>query len=830
MLTLKSRKAAWIVLATVVVCTAGPVFFGNLLAKKGGLMDDCLLNRDDPCLLMDKSVEELQSKGLKTGDSVIFVLSFDGSAKLQDLQQLKSFTDEVKRRFPECGLLSLSIVPKYRDTGDAIANAPYVSQDLLTAEAKRGGMGLNQWKKEVARDPSVYGLLIGRNFDYAVVVLLLQRGFDEIGVFRRIADFLEERHVSWLEWFVKTDIKPTARYANVSLAGWAAGRGLMDAALTADILRLSAVGMCIVSVAFALSLLSMRQAVIATLIVVLGWIWTRGAIGLLELAGIGIYERVYVLLVYTSLIVTGISFVARKFEIYNEVHESLPGLPRWEAWRNAASANEMVIVSGVISIFNFATLYQIGVRGIMEVGMLSALGIFFLILLALWFLPAMHILCGGEAKNRAGAVGVLSRRWNSILDWFARMSYSAAGGKCDGSKSAKRGIILTSVLTLLAIALICADYVPGLTKSFKFLEVRTRPLEYVPGTIVYRAHQILNRPGNYGFDRLQFAVMPKTSKETVYEPRFLARVHELEQSVRKLQDVREVDSVMDVMEVIARESYKRALPTTVQEAYDSFQMIEWDLGPQVKEQLWCDNALVVYVSLAADDSNKVGEMEDRVAGVARTQFPDLDVKPFGKLAIYPAVDQYIREGKPMNVITSQWTVIAMCAAWIVWRNRRYRCGVFLSAWRVGLVMCLPFVFASAVIALLMVVLRVPLDQTTACVTALAVNAAIDFGLYLVADYHNALVGGSSLPECLSHALAEKGRLIVVDIALNALCFAPLILSSFIPVARLGWVMIVMLLACGYGCLVIMPPLLPWCVKRRKSQETSANLDIVATEG
>jgi predicted RND superfamily exporter protein len=114
----------------------------------------------------------------------------------------------------------------------------------------------------------------------------------------------------------------------------------------------------------------------------------------------------------------------------------------------------------------------------------------------------------------------------------------------------------------------------------------------------------------------------------------------------------------------------------------------------------------------------------------------------------------------------------------------------------------------------MAFLRIPLDQATACTTALAINASVDFGIYLVADYQTALRNGHDLDGALYYALADRGRIITVDIVLNAICFAPLMLSSFLPVARLGWLVIVMLIACGVGALLIMPALLPWCVRGR----------------
>ena len=129
-------------------------------------------------------------------------------------------------------------------------------------------------------------------------------------------------------------------------------------------------------------------------------------------------------------------------------------------------------------------------------------------------------------------------------------------------------------------------------------------------------------------------------------------------------------------------------------------------------------------------------------------------------------------------------------------------------------MNVPFVFASSVIVLVMAALRVPLDQATAVVTALAINAAADFSIYPVSDFMKALHEGQSKKEAFEYAIGRNGKIVLVDIALNCFCFVPLMASNFIPIYRLGWVMIIMLLSCGFGSLVLMPALLAWCVKKK----------------
>ncbi len=652
--------------------------------------------------------------------------------------------------------------------------------------------------------------------------MLLTVNYDEIRVFRRVTEFLENRKIPAWEWFLKTDITPSGEYASVMPSGWVIGRGLTDAALIADNLKLSTIGLILTGIAFYLSFLSIRQALIASSIVALCFFWARGSIGLADAAGFAMYERVYFLLVYTSIIVAGISFAERKFEFFNEAREQNPELSVAAVWRKTSPVNRIIGLTALIAILNFGTLYQIGVRGILEMGIFSALGVAYLLVLVLWFMPALHSLVCGDTSHagikKAPQAGLI---WNRLLD-------NTAKGCCrllDGNeyapfrykKPAVASIGIICVTLAIALVLIGSDIFYRHTGDFRFIQVHTMPLEFINNTIVDRASLFLNKEGNYGFDRMPILVMPKNASgdEPVADPAFIKRVDAFSERIRALPDAREVHSILGTIKVISRESYGLKLPAETQQAHDMLQTMEWDMGPLLKEQLWFNKGLVLGVSWLSNDSYRTGLLRDRILDLAVSEFTDLQVVPFSKIAVYPNADKYISEGKPLNVVTSQWILFVIFAVWIFIRNRKNNHAHRLDPIKTGLVINAPFVFATSAIVIVMAVLRVPLDQSTACITALAINAACDFGLYLVSDYDHALQEGSDMRQALHYSLGDKGKIILVDVVLNALCFAPLMTSSFIPVVRLGWVMIVMLLACGFGALVLMPALLPWCVKNQK---------------
>jgi predicted RND superfamily exporter protein len=176
-------------------------------------------------------------------------------------------------------------------------------------------------------------------------------------------------------------------------------------------------------------------------------------------------------------------------------------------------------------------------------------------------------------------------------------------------------------------------------------------------------------------------------------------------------------------------------------------------------------------------------------------------------------------GKPKNLFGSQWVIILACAGMIHWKRKRMfscqnQCRWRLSPFWGGQTMSIPLIFSSAMMGLTMIILRIPLDIATAAITALAINASIDFSIYFVDAYQEALVDLEPI-EAVKVAMADKGRIVIKDMILNIVCFLPLCVSQFQPIKDLGWIMGVMLVFCCIGSLAVMPPFLIWATKREK---------------
>ncbi|HLO94449.1 MAG TPA: hypothetical protein VK195_09035, partial [Burkholderiaceae bacterium] len=714
------------------------------------------------------------------------------------------------------------------DAGSLEGRAHLSATDVDAHGRLRSGFDMAAWREAVRQDRSVFGSLVGPQFDSTQIVVFLPEDYSEQGVVDRVARYLEKREISQLEWLLfKGDIRPVAEYANVSLGGWSVARGLMHYALISDVMFYSTVGLVIATLAAMLALRSWRQALQVSGVIFASFVIVRGLIPLMADLGLSfwgqpVYERVYFLLVLSALIVSGISLNVRAFEAYNEAWAAHPGLDRAALWRLVAPIRHKFNVVVFIAFLNFATLPQIGIRGILEVGVLSALGVLVQRVLVSTLLPALH-LCVGGCPADAGT-DTKASRWGRIsqaVEHSLRRVPEAAHGLL--ARLSPRGSLLLSLsVTGLALAGAAVVVVHDMRSTRPWIAVQERPIDYLPHTIVDRGRAVLNRPGGAGFARLSFLVLPAQPREGVVamdDPAFLASARALQLRLQALPGAMPVQSILDKLSQMSQRSpdIGQPLPQTRQQAHELLQLIRWDLeNPRLAPYFWSDEGLVVFAAHAADNSRELRLFAEEVMAAAR-DFPELRVLPFGRLHTYHQTDAYISQGKPINVLSSFPLVVGVCFAWLAWRQRR-RPGHPASRrqrlhplWT-AMAISLPFVFAYALIVVLMAALSLPLDQATACATALGINAAIDFDIYLVDDFLHALRRGATPDEALREALAERGHVTLIDALLNGICFSFLMLSPFLPIQRLGFLMIVMLAACAFGALVLMAGVLRACVR------------------
>ncbi len=746
------------------------IVFGyfNWIAERGGILEDPILNKEDIYYQSNRYVEE----NTEFADSFKVGIKCPDGITMDVLERLIYWTDALREEFGD-SVISLSAgIPDTRVIDDTVYIDPYLTRGNLD------GIDIGKWKGYIRNDPA-YGLLVELDWSAFFIIIMLERGYNDTDVLWRVAELLEDRSISWLEMLWKTDITP--KDPDLIVAGWPVGRGLLYQILNVDMVKGIAFGLFFVFFLFWLILRCWKQSLVSALLVLVGMEWMRGTIGLFNIVGLDmavlggpIRERVYILSALSVCIVQGVSFSLHKFETYN----------RTGNWRSAKKVDTLIFNTAAISFFGFITLWSFEVRSIRELGLLSAFAVMYLLMLATVFIPSFGFMKPKRFEGTcAGRYSLSIRKLSYGCAWLARLD--------------PRGYLaLTGGLVILALGFICSGK----------LVVGTRPLEYLPGTMPYRASEYLNQEGRSGFAPLSIYV--ESAGGDIHDPRFIRAVSDFQWRIRERSRV--VFSIVDYAQKLSMKLHGKSLPETREHVEDVFSYLEDGTYPEVRHQLWTNTGVRTLAFVEMDNSIEIGRFNKFVAGLGK-EYASLRVYAFGDAALYPGEDKYITEGKPKNAGWSEIVVAVFCMGLIALKSRRLH-SRRLSSGIGGFIMSLPFIFASAVTFLLMMALRIPLDVATAMITALAINASIDFSIYYVDAYQEALVRADK-DGAIAIAMMDKGEIIINDILLNSVCFFPLIFSRFIPISRLGWMMVVMITACGIGSLVIMPSVLRYAVDR-----------------
>lgn len=814
------QKPGWVLLLMALL-TLGFALL-NLRVPSGGILDNALLDEQNP--YAQAAAEVARIDGLAPGDTLGVVVPLPDGLTVGKVQQIAKMSEQLKRLIPSASVLSITHNSLYfqSDSGN-IQSRPYLS-------AQSDEAAITAAVPQLQADALINGPLLDLSADraYAQILLFLPKDYSEHLLVDQVAEYLEQRRINELEWLLlKGDIEPTGEFVGVSLSGWSVARGLMHYALISDVLFYSTIGLLLAMVAAYFALGSHLQALYVSLTIFASFIWVRGSIGLLDWAGVNIFgvplqERVYFLLVLSAMIVSGISLNVRAFESFNDAAKLQPNLPAsrlWQSLRPLAPRFNLVIG---IAVINFLSLGQIGIRGILEVGLLSALGLLIQRLLVVTLLPALQLCFGGRPqKATTTLLSSCQQRLQRQLRYWPQQIVLFWQKKSPRQASVMV-MSFVAVLLIAAIGVIAHDVV----SQQRWIKVQEKPIDYLPDTIIDRGRQLLNAPKAYGFAQLSYVVRPKEPAESsvfapVEDPQFLAQAAKLQQQIANLSQSRGVTSILDKLPQL--QDGAASLPQTAQQAHDQLQLIRWDLADErLANFFWYDGGLVLMASHPADDSVSLRAYAQAIEQLAATEFPDLQLLPFGRLHSYHQTDLYISERKPVNVLWTMPLVLLFAALWF-WRcnQKLQRAKRRLQPLQAAAAICLPFVLAYSVVVIVMAVFAIPLDQATACATALGINAAIDFDLYLVEDFREALNRGDSADQALQYAIGERGHLTLLDAGLNAICFSLLLASTFIPMQRLGGIMLLLLATCAFGALFLLAGVLRSCVHNHCAAENAA---------
>lgn len=816
--------------------------------KTCSVTDNALLNKENKFMRMGKEVLD-SDLDLSTG---VYLYIKVPQVNRDNLLCLIHLCESAERYFHriglEVGVSSLSTTIDYvTENLDT-----FVSRDRLNAEP------FDDWYKKVSARKEVKGKLMGRlegEYDYFIVSLLPPEGYSENEMYRHIKRWLENREVRAYELYLNPEIrinpaiftveidgKAKPVVMDINFIGWSTGRVLVNTVSNNETIKRIIPAVAFISFTILLLKLgSFRQAFTGLLVVILGVFFTRGTIGIIDrLFSIFCREEVFTVLVYTVCLIPGFSFSMRRFEEFNDSDRN-KGF--WEKWQDAdkagVSSTNLIVFTSIADFLIFMSLAnRLGPRSMFQIGILSAIVLFYAWLLSKYFLPAFHRAIGGEKRNSNENTNAISRLFCRGVEKVNNRIGGMSASICRLVRHKKASIASVSVLVIIIVVTV-------LFVRKGYLRVESDPSEFLKNTMLGDISQEMKKKGRPGFNPHEIYIEPKNDKD-INDPEFINQLWEYSQVVSgKSQRLFSVfDTFLTIlahdypdayrtgnppMGAILRIARNNALKNIGRTAVtpDKIKHAIRNEAREIISGIWNDirdnsdravikhflarNALLIIATDEGYTSNDVAKFRDFLLQSA-DNYGYLAVKMPGKIDLYPEVDSSISKSGMLNSILSQVMVAALCGVWIAWRNRVRNVAWKLCPFRTGCFMAAPFILSTCAIFLVMMALNIPLDIATSSIGSISVSVAVDLPIFFMGALQPLILSGLSFEDAMkSRKMADETGKILSDFAINTPAFLPLVFSLFPIIFNIGYLMVLVMVMCTIGTMLIMAPMMRWSV-------------------
>jgi len=555
-----------------------------------------------------------------------------------------------------------------------------------------------------------------------------------------------------------------------------------------DLFVFTPVALALVLATLWLSFRSLRDVVASFLSVVIAVTWT---LGVLVLAGKSINLGTFVL--PPLLLVVGSSYAIHVLSHYHEVRDAWPDLAHGEVLHRAlGDVLAPVLISAGTTMVGFGALFANSIVAIRDLGLFSLIGIAFLALTSLIFLPAF-LSVWPAGRNRPGAAdSATSGRLSTAL---ARLGGAAYGA---------RAWVLSAAVVVAAASLL------GLPR----IHVNSNFLAYFdPEAPVRRDNQVINDTivGSNPF----YLVIDGEKPGTLERWTVLRQIKDLQEFLDEQPGVSGTISLVDYLEVMEPglntgggedfviDEEGNLVPF---EAAKPFWEDPTSLDPIMK--LVKKNA-ATFASVVTPDfargnilvrSTLSGSVEieallAKVRAYITAHFPaTLRVEPTGMLVLMTGTSSEIVTGQVRSLALALVVIFAVMSL------------MFLSL-RIGLMAIIPNLLAIIFFFGLLGWLKIPLNLGTSLIATIALGIAVDNTVHFMARLSRERHGAGEQQEAIQETLRGVGVPVIfttVALFLGFLVFAG---SSFVPIRSFGQLTAITIVAALLANLIVLPALL-----------------------
>jgi len=546
-----------------------------------------------------------------------------------------------------------------------------------------------------------------------------------------------------------------------------------------DILVISPLAGLLCFLAFLFAFRSFWGAVIPMSALIIGNIWTVGLMVML-----GKPFTFATLTLPTVLMAIGSSYIFHVLNQYrismSEIDSDADAATRKSAWTNGVNfIGPSVIVSATTTMAGFGALATSRVPTASDMGMFEAIGVFFLLLMSMAFIPAVLALLPARALGRVDTQKDYATWLNRPLQTVTALILHR-----------RRTVLLVSLIVPLLIGV-----------GVIWLRVNTDYLKIFPkaSNTVREATMLHERLS--GAASIQIVVSGEPG--SIATPGALRAVSSLQQFALAQPGVDATLSVSDIVRrfnsVIAPSAAEAipADPNRLKAIFDDYlSQSDFVLRLMDKEQ----SRAVIILRTNLFGSNELRGLTTKIEDWSRSNLPNgLSARATGSFILLNDASDALASSQASSLALALISIYLMMA-------------LLFRSFSTGLLALVPNLLPIVCYYGFLGWSGITLDITTSLIASAALGIAVDNAVHIIRRYRQ------SLSECDNDSLSDEGWVMWTTILrtgkpmvlANLMLIASnliFMLSSFIPVQLGGLLWVITILACVAADLIFLPALM-----------------------
>jgi predicted RND superfamily exporter protein len=428
-----------------------------------------------------------------------------------------------------------------------------------------------------------------------------------------------------------------------------------------------------------------------------------------------------------------------------------------------------IFITGITTIGGILGLLSHTMMPAAELGVLTAIGIGFALILSLWFLPAM--LSFFKPKRREPGleptkVPVLERSLESMGNWV--------------TLHPKRIIAISIIVTVIGVA------------GVFLLKVDTNVESYFSAkSEVGRSTKLINEKfGGSQFISVLFS-------GDVLSTEVMKRMEVYEKEIIKDPAVGLVSSPVSLVKELSKGFYEpeeegyNEIPESSDEIYQLIEVFSMGGNEDDISQFLdynYENARIL-ISLK-DGSNSANKRVLKIINTLTKDDPNVQFAAGAGLTEIELADMVVK-GQLKSLI------FALAVVFIILSF------VFHSP-RAGLLSTLPITIAIVVLFGLMGIFGIALDIATALLSSIMIGVGVDYTIHFLWRFKTERSKGNDHRKAVRITLRTSGRGIIINALSVIVGFMPLILSNFTPLKYFGALIVISITTCLISSLFLVP--------------------------